>query len=144
MKNLALLTSCLIFCSLLIGCNKNSQVTGKITFPDGTPFTTGTVVFENEKTSANGRIQPDGTYRLGSVKENDGVPKGSYRVSISGAVTYGAAPEAPKDPYASRGSASPLPASIPLINRKFFSAETSELKCDVKGNTVYDIQVEKP
>jgi len=132
--------------ALTVGCNRNVQVTGKVQFADETPLRVGSVVFESESDqfSANGKIQEDGTYKLGSVKEGDGIPRGTYRVSIIGAVTYGAAPEMPTDPYASRGSVSPFPPSISLIHRKYASAETSELSCNVTQSTTYDITVEKP
>jgi hypothetical protein len=131
-------------CLLLsLGCGGNAKVTGKVTFPDGTPLTTGSVVFESDKLSASGKIQEDGSFRLGTDRENDGVPKGSYRVRIAGAVTYGEAPQTPENPYAPR-SALVLPPSIPLIHRKYVNTETSGLTCDVMKSMTYDITVEKP
>ena len=118
-------------------------MTGKVTFPDGTPLTTGSVVFESEKLSATGKIQEDGTFQLGTVKENDGLPKGTYRVCVVGAVTYGPAPQMSDNPYAPRPTIV-LPPSILLIDRKYASVETSDLTCNVTKSMTYDITVEKP
>ncbi|MGL6196852.1 MAG: hypothetical protein ACRC2T_18725 [Thermoguttaceae bacterium] len=144
MKHLSIL-SALVFCTLIsVGCGGNVKVKGKVSFPDGEPLSTGQVVFENEKVSAMGKLNEDGTYVLGSKKENDGLPTGKYRVYITGAVTYGEAPKEYTDMYGSRGNESPLPSSIPLVNRKFMSAETSGIEVDVKGAMTKDITVERP
>ena len=135
----------LLFCALIaVGCGENVKVTGKVSFPDGEPLSTGQVIFENEKISGMGKLSADGSYTLGSDKENNGIPPGKYRVFITGAVTYGEVQERSAGMFDQRGSQSPLPSSIPLIHRKFLSAETSGLEVDVKGAMEYNIDVEKP
>ena len=137
----------LFFCVLTVtGCSGNVQVTGKVTFPDGEPLSTGQVVFENEKVSAMGKLSEDGSYTLGTDKEKNGIPKGNYRVYITGAVTYGEAPQIPAagGGYNPSGNSALLPSSISLIDRKYRSAETSELVVDVKGGMNYDITVGRP
>ena len=147
MKHL-LISFSLFFCILLAaGCGGNVKVTGTVTFTDGEPLTTGQVVFENEKISAMGKLSDDGTYTLGTDKENNGIPKGQYRVYITGAVTYGDPPQVPAatgGAYSPTGNSGLLPASISLIDRKFRSAETSGLEADVKGPMTYDITVGRP
>jgi len=147
MKHLSI-SFALFFCVLLAaGCGGNVKVTGKVTFPDGEPLTTGQVVFENEKISAMGKLTGDGTYTLGTDKESNGIPKGQYRVYITGAVTYGDPPQIPAatgGTYNPAGNSGLLPSSISLIDRKFRSAETSELVADVKGPMNYDIEVGRP
>lgn len=147
MKHLSISLT-LLFCVLaVIGCNGNVKVTGKVTFPDGTPLTTGQVVFENEKLSAMGKLSGDGTYTLGTQKEKDGIPQGKYRVAITGAVTYERVPtpaSSTTGAYNPGGNSAPLPASISLIHRKYRSTETSGLEVEVKGSMTYDISVEKP
>ena len=138
-----------LFCCVLItaGCGRNVKVTGKVSFPDGEPLSTGQVVFENGKISAMGKLSADGSYTLGTETEKNGIPPGKYRVYITGAVTYGDVPvpvSTPGGAYDPRGNSSSLPASISLIDRKFRSAETSSLEVDVKGTMTYDIRVEKP
>jgi len=148
MKHLSISTT-LLFCVLAaVGCDGNVKVTGKVTFPDGTPLSTGQVVFENEKHSAMGKLSEDGSYTLGTQKESNGIPKGKYRIAITGAVTYGDAPT--PSPASATGAYNPgansatLPASISLIHRNYRSTETSGLEVDVKGNMTHDITVEKP
>jgi hypothetical protein len=126
----------LLFLSLLsVGCSGKSKVTGKVTFSDGTPLTTGEVRFETTSFLASGKIQSDGSYRLGSVSESDGVPKGSYRVSIYALDFSHITPEM---------NIADAPPGKPLVAEKFRSGETSGLTCEVNGTTKFDITVEKP
>ncbi len=119
------------------GCGKNSAVTGKVTFPDGTPFTTGRVVFETPTFQATGPIQSDGTFKMGSFNPGDGVPRGSYQVSIQGVMK-------PTMDF-SKGNAPKIsmPKTSP-IDPKYFVGASSGLTCEVKGRTKYDITVEPP
>ncbi len=59
-------------------------VKGKVTFK-GEPLTTGTIRFEPDDfgRAASGKLQPDGTYVLSTLKEGDGVVPGHHRVSIT-------------------------------------------------------------
>ena len=130
----------LVFASILVysaGCGGNSAVSGKVTFSDGTPLTVGKVVFETETFYAFGPIQSDGTYTMGSSKSGDGVPKGTYQVSIQDVV---------KPTIVQQGMRAPIitmPTSIP-IDQKYFAGNTSGLACEVKGRMRYDITVEPP
>jgi hypothetical protein len=144
------ISSALFFCALLVaGCGGNVKVTGKVAFPDGEPLSTGQVIFESEKMSGMGKLSADGSYTLGSDKEENGIPKGKYRVYITGAITY-AEVQAPNPSagmpgvYNPGSTGSPLPSSIPLVHRKFLSVETSDIEVDVQGAMTYDITVEKP
>ncbi|MDR3199609.1 MAG: hypothetical protein LBU34_17205 [Planctomycetaceae bacterium] len=120
---------------LIIGCSGKTQVSGKVTFDDGSPLTTGEVRFESAGFLASGKIQSDGTYRLGSVTKSDGVPKGSYKVSIFAMDESGILPGMlPGD--------APVPQS--LVAQKYRSGETSGLVCEVNDSTTFDVTVEKP
>jgi hypothetical protein len=133
MKNLTILFFCYLFL-LCSGCSDNAGVRGKITFPDGTPLTVGTVAFTNSAGFfARANIQPDGSYRMGRIKDGDGIPKGTYLVYILDADLV-EKPASPTD----------TPRYIPQVNKKYLSEETSGLSCDVKGKTVFNFQVEKP
>ncbi|MGL4594190.1 MAG: hypothetical protein ACRCUY_05625 [Thermoguttaceae bacterium] len=67
-----------------VGCGKNVRLGGRVTFDDGTPLNFGTVAFVTETYQAEGVIQSDGTYILGSTYENDGLAPGIYKVFILG------------------------------------------------------------
>lgn len=70
-----------------IGCNSKVPMGGKVTFSDNqSPLTVGQVSFRSDTVHAFGCLQPDGTYILGTNKEMDGIPKGTYRVTIDHAV----------------------------------------------------------
>src|SRR5262245_8744703 len=69
------------------GCGRRMcPVEGKVVYRDGSPFTKGKVVFEpleaEVKVSALGEVHKDGTFRLGTYGEADGVPEGRYRVLV--------------------------------------------------------------
>ena len=129
------LTGFLVGFVFLVGCGQNVKVTGKVTFEDGEPLTRGRVCFQTETFYADGPLQPDGTYTLGSTGENTGLPKGTYQVSITGAVT----PPKVLDPAMGR-----VTPAVPLIHGKFTNQTTSGLTCEVKGRTVFDITVTPP
>ena len=121
---------------LIVGCGKGASVKGKVTFPDGSPLTVGEVIFQTETRMASGQIQSDGSYKLSSAEQNDGVPPGRYAVKIVKAYDSSNTPPGtmPQDA---------LPP-IPLIDAKFEKTETSGLACEVKGTTTFDMTVTKP
>lgn len=135
MKRIAFFFPVLIVVFFL-GCGREPQVTGKVTFPDGTPLTIGEVQFLAETHSASGKIQPDGTYRLGSMKEEGGVPAGTYSV-----VVVKAAKTFPTPPG---GGIDDTPPPEFLIDKKFNKPETSGLTCEVGGDRQFDITVTAP
>jgi hypothetical protein len=82
-----------MFC--VIGCgltNNNSPVSGKVTFEDGTPITSGEVIFAlagSDSYFAKGKIGSDGTYSLkeqvvGKESNKIGCKKGDFQVYITG------------------------------------------------------------
>ena len=79
----------LIFTVLIVmslGCGNNVKIRGKVTFSDDqSPLTVGQVTFRNDTILARGTLKPDGTYVLGTLKEKDGIPKGTYNVTIADA-----------------------------------------------------------
>ena len=119
---------------LLTGCGKNVRVTGKVTFEDGSPLTKGTVIFNSGASESKAPIENDGSYVVGTFKSNDGLPRGTYRVYITGASDFpGISP---------RGA--PLGPVVHLVDQKYTSLETSGLTCEVKGSTTLDITVTPP
>ena len=116
------------------GCG-DPTVTGKVTFPDGTPLTKGQVMFQKEGFVASGNIQQDGTYSAGKLKDGDGLPPGKYQVYITGTMVSGGS-DATSPSLTSR--------PISLIAPKYTAPNTSNLTVEVKGNTTFDFTVEPP
>jgi hypothetical protein len=118
---------------LLVGCSDKVGLGGKVTFSDdGSPLSTGTVCFETDTYLARGTLKADGSYVVGSLTENDGLPAGTYRVYISGAEK-----ETGQDKEG-------MPIMEPLIDTKYSSASMSELTLDVTNATkTFDIKVDR-
>jgi len=121
-------------CALLLqGCGNQVNVSGRVTFPDGEPLTRGEVRFQTPTFMATGDIQPDGSYVLSSLGTNDGIPRGTYTVTVSAfADTGSTAGMSPSD----------VPPAQSLIDLRFNSPATSGLSVDVQGTTVFDFEVE--
>ena len=120
--------------SALVGCSPNVGLGGKVTFSDdGSPLTAGTVVFKQGSQISRARLQPDGTFVVGTMRNNDGLPPGSYMVYITGA-------ERELRPATETSDA----VMESLIDPKFTRSETSELSVEVTGSTrTFDIQVDR-
>ena len=126
----SLVMPCLLLCVVSVGCSQqNEQLSGTVAYEDGTPVTMGEVVFVKEMFQAIGTIQEDGTYTVGSLEVDDGLPAGTYQVYIDGAVDPGEDIDSPED-------------DTPLVATKFTDPSTSGLTCEVpvEGNT-FDITV---
>ncbi|HXG09605.1 MAG TPA: hypothetical protein VNK04_07430 [Gemmataceae bacterium] len=106
-------------------------VEGRVVYRDGTPFTQGLVVFEpleaDVRVSAIGEIHKDGTFRLGTYSETDGVPEGRYRVLVV-------------PPMPAGESSKPLPIDV-----KYIRLETSPLEYTVvRGKNEVTFEVDRP
>ena len=132
---LALLASLCVW-----GCgNGNVGLSGQITFSDdGSPLTVGTVFFVSDSHLARGDISSDGTYRLGSLSEKDGLPAGVYRIYISGAIK-----ESGTDNRGGMGGGMGADM-IPLIDPKFTNAKSSGIEVDVTSSLkTFDFKVDR-
>jgi hypothetical protein len=69
-----------------VGCgSKLASVTGRVVYPDNTPFTDATVIFnpaDGNPLAGQGHIQANGEFRLGTTRPGEGVLPGKYRVVI--------------------------------------------------------------
>ena len=74
-------------CLLFSGCGSgNVPLTGTVTFSDdGSPLTVGTVSFEGSRVRASGALDAKGKYIVGTEKERDGIPPGTYKIALIGA-----------------------------------------------------------
>jgi hypothetical protein len=123
----------LMFIALLFiaGCGSGKvQLGGAVTFDDGTPLTTGSVIFSTDTFSAKGNIDSSGNYVVGSVDTNDGLPAGKYKVYIEGATQNITSPNGE--------------SSRSLIDVEYNNYDTTPLSCEVPvaGNR-FDIKVPK-
>ncbi|MDR1958648.1 MAG: hypothetical protein LBQ54_06350 [Planctomycetaceae bacterium] len=127
------------------GCGSNIPLSGKIIYEDGTPLKTGMLNFASETTLSRAKIQPDGSYVVGTSKEKDGLPEGKYKVYITGAEEAVEPKNAPVK-YDSMGT----PVTVmgryrQLVNRKYLTADKTPLVCDVPApKNRFDITIEKP
>ena len=129
MKKHITLLLCLLICLVVVGCGKNKRLTGKVTFTDGKPATCGIVIFRTDTFMAKGEIKSDGTYKLSSEKENDGIPPGEYQVYVSSI----------SKPSPAGGAALPLP----LCDPKFENPDLSGLTCKIPApQNTFDIVLE--
>jgi hypothetical protein len=122
---LALLSLALALLGPNVGCGGNGAgtmpslvpVTGKVTFK-GQPLTSGTVRFEPDDFGrpASGKLQPDGTFVLSTLKDGDGVVAGHHLVSITDTDPK-AKPAVPKK-YAN-GQSSKFVADVSPENKQF-------------------------
>jgi hypothetical protein len=121
-------THILLFLALLLtGCGDKEKLSGKVVFPDGQPLTTGTISFTNHDYTARAHLRANGTYDVGSLSERDGLPAGTYKVHISGAI------EVKEDGK-----------EASLIAPEFVSESKTPLSITVPGERVYNITVERP
>ena len=132
-----LLTFALTGLVIMVGCSGKQQLTGTVTFSDdGSPVPTGVVFFETPTFSAQGSIK-DGKYIVGSTAMADGIPKGTYQVSIRGA----------EDSVLIDGpGGSQIERRTLLIDGKYQRPDTSGLTFTVDGtrNTrTFNIQVDR-
>ena len=118
----------------LHGCGPKDRhyVTGTVRYPDGSPVTAGRlfVDYGPEATrQAGALINSDGSFRIGEIKDGDGMPAGTVKVGVA-AYTY-----IEKDDTLQE---------VTLCDRKYFSPETSGLVFEVPEQLRWDIVVEKP
>lgn len=114
---------------LISGCGggnglETAPVTGKVMY-QGKPLPYGTISFQPQAGSpATGKIQPDGTFVLGTYGDRDGAIVGINKVLITATeIDAGAAPEA--DP----NTEMQVPKSV--IPTKYGSFSTSGLTAEV-------------
>jgi len=137
MKRRLLFLSLLLCCLIVVGCGKNVKVSGKVSFSDGTPLDVGKVCFSDGTIMAYGKIDTNGTYTMGMTKDGEGIPPGTYKVSIVDA-------KKPDSKYMVKSEEGDYPLDVTLIHLKYSNPNTSELECVVNGATTYDIPVEAP
>jgi hypothetical protein len=146
-----LLLPFLMIILFIAGCDTKQRLTGKVTFSDGKPLQYGTIYFTSETYLSRATLRNDGTYDVGSLGNKDGLPPGTYKVYIVGAVTDGEAvlvtdsvAPAVGDDNTTTPSQSYTYPIIPLIDNKFTKPETTPLEIIIPGAKTFDFFVEPP
>lgn len=133
MKSTSILLTLLLPLFLCTGCGSNKvPLRGKVTFADdGTPLPHGIVCFETDGFLARGVLKPDGTYRISSTGRDDGLPPGKYKIYLVKAESM------------AEGKGGNF-VYTPLVDKRYESAETTDLECEVDGSTRrFDFEVER-
>lgn len=128
-----LLLSVFALC-FLIGCgNEHVAVKGRAVFSeDGSPLPMGTVYLSTPTFQATGPIDKNGYFTIGSDKPGNGLPPGTYQVSVVG--VYGAV----------EGSSAHHFPNYPLIDMKWSNPDTSGLSLDVsKSVSNWELKVDR-
>ena len=131
----------LVVLLVAVGCSNKVPLSGTVTFSDdGAPLTQGAIFFQSDKIRAQGNIQKDGTYTVGTDKQTDGLPRGAYQVYITG--TASLAFVADSSMFADGGGQRTVETQV--IDSKYSDPATSGLSFTVDGKTrTFDIQVER-
>jgi hypothetical protein len=116
---------------VVAGCGSRDlhRVSGRVTFPDGSPVGCGRVVIAyGDGTAAWGGIREDGRFTIGTRRENDGMRAGVCRVAV-------------KDALVRQGVEGEF---VRIIHKRFEDPATSGLEFTVPDKTVWEIIVDKP
>jgi hypothetical protein len=119
----------------LSGCGPRDRhyVTGTVRYTDGAPLTDGRLVIrygDDAMLQANAYLQPDGSFRVGEVKDGDGMRAGTVTVGVLGISQI----------YHPTGGVK----NVYHCDPKYFDPETSGLVFEVPKQLRWEIVVEKP
>ena len=119
----------LVLIGFTVGCgNGNVKVNGKVVFSDdNSPVTVGTICFESGNTASRGNIKEDGTFSVYSIKENDGIPPGEYKVYFLNTI---------------KGEGNILaPTLIPQLHTKYQKAATTDITMTIDKSTKSPLEI---
>ncbi|MDR2115150.1 MAG: hypothetical protein LBP87_02090 [Planctomycetaceae bacterium] len=123
---------------VFIGCSNKVKVSGHVKFTDGEPVTLGEVCFGTKDRTYFGRINKNGYYTLGEIKDGDGIPPENYTVWLSGTVLSEPILDQNNDETGKF-------KEIELVDRKYTEQKVSTLTFEVKhGVNKFDFTVERP
>jgi hypothetical protein len=121
------------------GCSDKVKVSGFVKFPDGEPVKYGKVNFRTTDRTYFGRIDANGYYTPGELKDGEGLPAGTYTVWLTDTVLSEPIPG--KD-----GEETVRYKETKLVADKHTKPGPDALTFEVKrgGAVNFDITVEKP
>lgn len=120
---------------LAVGCASGRYpVSGRVTYEDGSPVESGTVIGETtvdgRPVSVQGNIEKDGSFEWGFARAGDGAPPGPYKVLV--------VPRALGDAELAAGMR-------PAVSGKYTKFESSGLTFEVKPQkNEFNITVSRP
>jgi len=125
--------------AVLVGCGNNIPLRGTVTYSDdGSPLTGGTVIFESGGSVSRGEIGRDGTYVVGTLRSNDGIPPGTYTVYLINTERTEEVPIFGGEEGDFRD------VTIQTVAPRYTSPTTSDLTVTVDRSTrTFDFQVER-
>jgi len=132
--------------AITTGCGGNVPLQGKVTFKeDGSPLALGIVYFDSGITTARGTINSDGSYKVGTLRQNDGLPRGEYKVYIGGSMEIIQNTEQKIGVDSMGNPMMSAPIFRQLVDKKYMSTDQTPLVCKVPAEkNRFDIVVEKP
>jgi hypothetical protein len=135
----------LLICCIAVGCGEvRAPVTGKVTYPDGSPLTVGDIRGYGNGSHIRGKIGADGSFELYEVQPGDRVPAGkTYAISIVNTQI----PEEIAGVASVPGAPVKMPKIITHVDPKFERSETSELVLELPKSAKpveFNVEVTKP
>jgi len=130
-----------VFFGITAGCNGNVHISGKVTYSDGTPLSIGQIIFTDYFYMARSDINKDGEYSLHSIRRNDGIKRGTYKVYITGAMRF-----QPSDDVTENKGLAPsrLDSTEFLIDNQYMIPDTSGWEFELKKSQKIDLIVYPP
>lgn len=122
-----------------VGCSNNAHVSGRVAFENGQPLSIGQIIFTDDFYMAKSDIDKNGEYSLHSLRRNDGIRKGTYRVYITGALGFQET-EATHD----RLQDYRMDGVVQLIDMQHTNPDTSGWLFDIKKSQRIDLVVYPP
>ena len=134
-----LLLPLLFFAASFAGCNGNVHVTGKVTYANGQPLTIGQVIFTDDYYMGRSDLDKNGEYSIHTLRRNDGIRKGTYRVYIVSAFRFEETEEI-KDSLQNYRFDKP----VQLIDDQYMNPYATGWVFEVKKNCKIDLVVYPP
>lgn len=136
-------------CSTWIGCGGQGGVDGVVPVSgdvryQGAPVAGATVIFipEGASRASSGMTDANGRFTLTTLRANDGVLPGKYRVTVAKIETSGEMTEEESQQYVEKHGTPPPVTSKELLPAKYKNADTSGLVAEVPAGGSSDLVFE--